>query len=323
MTFFRRSTSPHSLKRTRPGRLRASAVSLSLSLILGLSFAFPLPAAASPTPASASSAASPSARAVRQLYDYPDGAMAVTLYLDGTPVLPGACAYFSGEVYVAAERYLSLFGGFDVTYRASDESLTAVRDGYILSLRVGDPYVTVNGRVLYTGHEIKSLRGWIFAPLDVLTRALGGEAVIRVGWYDAWVTSGDPAAVANASQVYDATDLYWLSRIISAESRGEPFEGQIAVGNVVLNRVRSAEFPNTVKGVIFDSKYGIQFSPVANGRIYDAPTESAILAAKICLEGVSLLPNALYFYNPAIAASSWIGRARPYLTTIGNHAFYS
>ena len=94
------------------------------------------------------------------------------------------------------------------------------------------------------------------------------------------------------------------------------------MGNVVLNRVRSSQFPNTVKGVIFDTKYGTQFSPVSSGTIYLAPTASAIRAAKICLEGYSLSTKMIYFYNPSIATSSWIGRTRPYIMTIGNHKFY-
>ena len=94
------------------------------------------------------------------------------------------------------------------------------------------------------------------------------------------------------------------------------------MGNVVLNRVRSSQYPNTVKGVIFDTKYGTQFSPVASGTIYNTPTASSIRAAKICLEGYSLSTKMIYFYNPKIATSSWIGRTRPYIMTIGNHKFY-
>ena len=67
---------------------------------------------------------------------------------------------------------------------------------------------------------------------------------------------------------YDAGELYWLSRIICAESGAESMSGQIAVGNVILNRVRSGSFPNTVEGVIFDRKDAVQFEPVSNGRVY-------------------------------------------------------
>ena len=121
---------------------------------------------------------------------------------------------------------------------------------------------------------------------------------------------------------YDETDLYWLSRIISAESRGEPLLGQIAVGNVVLNWVNSGQFPNTVKEVVFDRKYGVQFEPVSNGTIYDQPTDSAMLAAKLCLEGAAPVGNSLYFYAPALSAGTWISTSRAYYGTIGCHKFY-
>lgn len=321
-------------------RTRLTAGLLSLPLVLGLVLSFPLASVAAPSAAPVASAtalssavqsdaenlntASANTRsshsAVR--YAYPSGAKAVDLYLDGKQVLSGACVAINGEVYVAAERFINLFGNFTSTYRATDESLTVNGKNLSITLRVGDPYITVNGRILYTNTDVLSLRGWIFAPLSSLTKALNADAWIRLAWYDAYVSSGDVTAVPSASSVYNETDLYWLSRIISAEARGEPLEGQIAVGNVVLNRVRSSEFPNTVKGVIFDKIYGIQFSPVANGSIYNTPTESAVLAAKICLEGYTFSTRALYFYNPAIATSSWIGRTRPYIMTIGNHAFY-
>ncbi|MBQ8689848.1 MAG: cell wall hydrolase [Clostridia bacterium] len=135
--------------------------------------------------------------------------------------------------------------------------------------------------------------------------------------------TGNIAPVKSGASFYDADAVYWLSRIISAESRGEPLIGQIAVGNVVLNRVRSSAFPNTIWGVIFDRKYGVQFSPVANGTIYQAPTASAVLAAKICLDGFSVSPDALYFLRPSASESSWIVKNREYLFTIRNHYFFA
>ena len=99
--------------------------------------------------------------------------------------------------------------------------------------------------------------------------------------------------------------------------------GQIAVGNVVLNRVASPEFPNTIWGVIFDRRYGVQFTPVANGTVYATPTESAVIAARLCLEGVTVSQRALYFLNPAKASSFWIVYNRPFAFRIGTHDFYN
>ena len=98
--------------------------------------------------------------------------------------------------------------------------------------------------------------------------------------------------------------------------------GQIVVGNVVLTRVRSREFPNTIYGVIFDRKHGTQFSPVAFGTIYETPEPSCVIAAKICLEGYSVTDTALYFFDPDLSTSDWISRNCIFEFRIGSHEFY-
>jgi N-acetylmuramoyl-L-alanine amidase len=87
--------------------------------------------------------------------------------------------------------------------------------------------------------------------------------------------------------------------------------------------VASREFPNTVRGVIFDNRWGIQFTPVANGTIYQNPTQESIRAAKLCLEGARTAGNSLYFLNPAESSNFWVVNNRPYVTTIGSHSFYA
>jgi N-acetylmuramoyl-L-alanine amidase len=91
--------------------------------------------------------------------------------------------------------------------------------------------------------------------------------------------------IVSGDQYYDSDDVKWLSRIINAEAEAEPLEGKIAVGNVVLNRVASDEFPDTIYSVIFDKANGVQFSPTASGAIYNTPTDESVLAAKMCLDG--------------------------------------
>jgi N-acetylmuramoyl-L-alanine amidase len=258
----------------------------------------------------------------RIYYPWPSGAMAVDLYKDGRQILKGQVADIGGTVYVPVQRFADLFGSFKTVYTEATEQVVITGTNLSIAVKVGDPYITVNERIFYTGKRVISLGGWIFVPLTSMCKALNATVNIRSGYYDAFITSGDVTGVKWASEYYDSTDLYWLSRIISAEAKGEPFAGQIAVGNVVLNRVRSSQFPSTVKGVIFDTKYGTQFSPVSSGTIYQTPTSSAIMAAKICLEGYSLSTQMIYFYNPKIATSSWIGRTRPYIMTVGNHKFY-
>jgi N-acetylmuramoyl-L-alanine amidase len=129
--------------------------------------------------------------------------------------------------------------------------------------------------------------------------------------------------VSRGSYTTGAADLYWLSRIVEAEAGAEPYQGKIAVANVILNRVNSSAFPDTIKGVIFEYYQGIpQFSPVADGTIYNTPSEDSIQAAKDALAGGSPVGTATYFFNPDKASGSWIVNNKTYVTRIGDHVFY-
>ena len=183
-------------------------------------------------------------------------------------------------------------------------------------------YITeANGRILLSKTPSVILSdGKMYIPVRILAKALS----LDVEWVapSGVKLSGVAKGLVSAEEYYRSDDLYWLSRIISAESRGEPLLGQIAVGNVVLNRRRSPDYPSTIYGVIFDRKYGVQFSPVKDGSIYMTPTYSSVLAAKICLEGISVSDKVLFFMQPEISTSSWIVNNRKYAFTIANHYFF-
>ena len=114
-------------------------------------------------------------------------------------------------------------------------------------------------------------------------------------------------------------DLYLLARVISAEARGEPYTGQVAVGAVVLNRVRHSSFPNSISGVIYQSG---AFSCLEDGQFDDPIAESAYRAAQDALNGSDPSGGAIYYFNPATATSKWIW-SRPLIVTIGKHRFCS
>jgi N-acetylmuramoyl-L-alanine amidase len=188
-----------------------------------------------------------------------------------------------------------------------------------LTAKPGECYIEVNGRALYVSGGVSLTAGRTALPLRVLENALGGV----VTWDDETATASLSLEGCQAGQAdYDQEDLYWLSRIISAESQGESLLGQIAVGNVVLNRVKSSEYPNTIQEVVFDTKDGVQFEPVSNGTITQEPTATSVLAAKLALEGANVVGESLYFYAPALSAGSWIVKNCTYYTTIGCHRFY-
>lgn len=112
-------------------------------------------------------------------------------------------------------------------------------------------------------------------------------------------------------------DLYLLARVIHAEGRGEPFEGQVAIGAVLLNRLRDSRFPKTLQQIIF--KRG-EFCTVRDGQIWLPPNDEAIRAAKLAVAGWDPTGGALYFYNPAKTTSKWIWN-RPITNRIGRHVF--
>lgn len=114
-----------------------------------------------------------------------------------------------------------------------------------------------------------------------------------------------------------ANDLYLLARIISAEARGEPYMGQIAVGAVVLNRVKHPSFPNTIAGVIYQNG---AFSALYDGQFNEPISEESRRAAIDALNGVNPVSDAIYYYNPRTATNKWI-RSRPVIREIGGHVF--
>lgn len=118
---------------------------------------------------------------------------------------------------------------------------------------------------------------------------------------------------ASSSQV----DL--LARLISAEARGEPYSGEVAVGAVVLNRIKHPSFPNTLPGVIYQSG---AFTCITDGQFNQPVAESAYRAARDALNGVDPSGGAIYYFNPSTATSSWIW-SRPLITVIGKHRFCS
>mgnify|MGYP003304880905 CR=1 FL=1 len=115
----------------------------------------------------------------------------------------------------------------------------------------------------------------------------------------------------------NSSDLNLLARLVYGEARGEPYTGQVAVAAVVLNRVKSSKFPNSIAGVIYQPG---AFDVVSDGQINMSPNSTAIKAAQDALNGWDPSYGSIYYFNPNTATSSWIW-SRPHVVTIGNHRF--
>ena len=122
---------------------------------------------------------------------------------------------------------------------------------------------------------------------------------------------------SGSSSSTNSNDLNLLSRVVYAEARGEPYEGQVAVAAVTLNRVKSSSFPNTLAGVVYQSG---AYDAVADGQINLTPNSTAKKAAQDAMNGWDPSYGALYYFNPATATNKWIW-SRPMTVTIGKHRF--
>lgn len=123
--------------------------------------------------------------------------------------------------------------------------------------------------------------------------------------------------LSTTSSNQSSSDLYLLAKCVYAEARGEPYEGKVAVAAVILNRVKSSEFPNTIAGVIYQP---YAFTAVTDGQINLEPDKSAYNAARDAMNGWDPTYGCLFYYNPAKTTSKWI-YSRQVVTTIGDHVF--
>ena len=131
------------------------------------------------------------------------------------------------------------------------------------------------------------------------------------------VLQGANTSSGGGTNGYTSSDVYLLAKTIYAEGRGEPYVGQVAIGAVIMNRIRSASFPNTVSGVVYQKG---AFTAVDDGQINLTPNDTAMKAARDAMNGWDPTGGALYYYNPAVATSAWIFD-RQTITVIGKHVF--
>ncbi len=130
-------------------------------------------------------------------------------------------------------------------------------------------------------------------------------------------SKGGESIYTSTKGVSSSDDVMLLSRIIYAEAKGEPYIGKVAVGSVILNRVESPIFPNSLSGVLFQPR---AFQSVSNGTIWNEPDMESIRAANNALNGWDPSYGCLYFWNPTTSTSSWIWKKSP-IMRVGKHVF--
>lgn len=228
-------------------------------------------------------------------------------------------AAFSGTVrvqenttYVPLRQFFT-FLGWDVSWDAAAACAQVAQNDTVLTIFPWQQQIKVQKQTLDIPLFVAQEQ--IYLPLRTLCALVG----YRVQW-DRHTRTAHVAT--QPSHNWNTEDITWLARIIYAEAGAEPFTGQVAVGNVVCNRVTSADFPNNIYDVIFDTQDGIQFEPVSLGTIENTPSDAAFLAAELALQGVNVVGDSLFFFNPALSEGTWVRSNRSYYTTIGGHQFY-
>lgn len=244
-----------------------------------------------------------------------------TLTVDGQPVSTDvAKTYRDDTTYVALVPMSKCLDSTILSkWDAGTRTATVHNDKLVLKATVGNLYLTVNNRYFYAPEGIQIENGQVMVPLSALVKAFDGSLTWNGSTGITAVTRGSGAAKFG-EQYYNADDLFWLSRVIYTESGNQPLEGKMAVGNVVMNRVKHPSFPNTVEGVLAQKN---QFTTYWSGHIArSSPNAESVIAAKLVLDGgvVEEVKNALYFDS---AASSWASRNRTCVAVIGGHRFYA
>ena len=208
--------------------------------------------------------------------------------------------------------------------------------GFVLDSRGGSAYETLS-KLGSTGTEVKNIQsrlkkwGYYSGSVDGIygsgTKAAvtyfqkkNGLTADGVAGPKTLAALGLPTGGSSGSSSgggYSSNDMDMLARMISAEARGEPYTGQVAVGAVILNRVEHSSFPNSISGVLYQNG---AFDALKDGQFSKAATDSAKRAARDAMNGWDPSGGAIYYYNPKTATSSWI-RSRKIIATIGNHVF--
>ncbi len=231
-------------------------------------------------------------------------------------------AFIKDSLTYVPVRFVSEALGFSVEWDGNRNAAIIEKGNEKATYYVGEKKALVNGEEEIMEEKAYNVGSRVFVPVRNVCEFLDASVDWNSELYIVDIKSSHSFEKHSLKKAYTKDDIYWMSRIIESESGGEPLKGKIAVGNVVINRVKSPDFPNTVYGVIFDKNYGVQFEPTINGEIYRTPTYPSVTAAKRALNGENIIGECLYFLNPRIASNFWIVNNRQYFTSISNHDFY-
>ncbi|MED4401864.1 spore cortex-lytic enzyme [Metabacillus fastidiosus] len=226
--------------------------------------------------------------------------------------------------------FIILLGG--TILLTQEESTDAFSNQVVQMGAVGEDVIELQSRLKYIGFykgEIDGAFGWgtywalrnfqseFGLPIDGLAGLKTKQKLESATKYNKGANETKKATATNVPSGFSQNDIQLMANAVHGEARGEPYVGQVAVAAVILNRVNSPSFPNTVSGVIFEPR---AFTAVADGQIWLTPNETSKKAVLDAINGWDPTGNAIYYFNPDTATSGWIW-GRPQIKQIGKHIF--
>lgn len=225
-----------------------------------------------------------------------------------------------GTTYIPLRAFSDAVGG-RISWDEAQRCAIIEQDGHTFA------FYPDNGRCLIdqvaSDYHSVLYHDLTFIPVRVVSETLG----YSVSWDDFYLTVKITASNIEIPQEfrdssYSYEDMLYLGKITQIESGNDHFMVKLGVAGTVMNRVQSSKFPNTVKGVIFDTKYGVQFPPAHTSKMDVTPTKDTMIASKCALNGVQVVGNSLYFIDTSVASKSWAHNNRPFHCTLYGMNFY-
>ena len=225
-----------------------------------------------------------------------------------------------GTTFVPVRAFFEAMG-CTVTWDPSVKKVFITRgEELTMELQPDSRLARANGRCWYMAKPCINLNGSTMIPVRDAAKVFSGSVAWNGTTKTVFMAGGQ--LLKSGDEYYNQEDLLWIARIVWCESGNQPLDGKVAVANVIINRMNDDGFPNTAEGVIFDRRFGVQFTPSTSKKIYCEPTEQCWLAAKLALEGYETAPGCFYFVSNKATEKSWAGRNRTVYGVIGGHTFF-
>ena len=225
-----------------------------------------------------------------------------------------------GTTYIPLRAFSDAIGG-TVSWDEPEKIATMTKDGHTFMFYTQKDYCIIDGA--QKSHPSVIYKNLTFIPVRAVSEVLGYDVLWDEFYLTVKITA--PGVIVPdllKDKTYTYEDLLYLGKITYIESGYESFQVQLGVAGTVVNRVKSPLAPNTVKEVVLDKRYGVQFPPAHTDRINVTPSKKSMIAGKCAFNGVNLVGNCLYFIDKKSAPYSWVHKNKTLYKTIESMNFY-